>query len=70
MQVQVLSIQITLRSVHDLQFSRDSGESSFFEDDSYEFLLNIYSPLVSILLDLLGACLNISSQLEAIFRHR
>uniref|UniRef100_M1DT94 Uncharacterized protein n=1 Tax=Solanum tuberosum TaxID=4113 RepID=M1DT94_SOLTU len=30
--VQVLSIQITLRSVFDLQFSRISGESSFFED--------------------------------------
>ncbi|WMV51893.1 hypothetical protein MTR67_045278 [Solanum verrucosum] len=32
-QVQVLSIQITHRSVPDLQFSSISGESSFFEDD-------------------------------------
>uniref|UniRef100_M1DY42 Uncharacterized protein n=1 Tax=Solanum tuberosum TaxID=4113 RepID=M1DY42_SOLTU len=31
-QVQVLSIQITLRSILDLQFSSISGESSFFED--------------------------------------
>ncbi|KAH0637918.1 hypothetical protein KY289_037833 [Solanum tuberosum] len=31
-QVQVLSIQITLRSISDLQFSNISGESSFFED--------------------------------------
>uniref|UniRef100_M1DG86 Polyprotein n=1 Tax=Solanum tuberosum TaxID=4113 RepID=M1DG86_SOLTU len=30
--VQVLSIQITLRSIPDLQFSSISGESSFFED--------------------------------------
>uniref|UniRef100_M1DTZ2 Uncharacterized protein n=1 Tax=Solanum tuberosum TaxID=4113 RepID=M1DTZ2_SOLTU len=31
--VQVLSIQITRRSVPNLQFSIISGESSFFEDD-------------------------------------
>ncbi|XP_069144588.1 uncharacterized protein [Solanum lycopersicum] len=36
-QVQVLSIQITHRSIFDLQSSRFSGESSFSEDNSYEF---------------------------------
>ncbi|WMV25388.1 hypothetical protein MTR67_018773 [Solanum verrucosum] len=41
--VQVLSIQITLRSVPDLQFSRTSGESSFSEDNSHEFLFSIFS---------------------------
>ncbi|KAH0724878.1 hypothetical protein KY284_000743 [Solanum tuberosum] len=60
----VLSIQITLRSVPDLQFSRISGESSFSEDNSPEFLFSIFSPLVSVLLDLVGACPSISSQLE------
>ncbi|WMV37068.1 hypothetical protein MTR67_030453 [Solanum verrucosum] len=42
-QVQVLGIQITLRSVFDLQFSRISGESSFFEDNSHEFFSSISS---------------------------
>ncbi|KAH0646962.1 hypothetical protein KY284_034846 [Solanum tuberosum] len=42
--VQVLSIQITLRSVPDLQFSRISGESSFSEDNSHEFLFSILVP--------------------------
>ncbi|WMV42226.1 hypothetical protein MTR67_035611 [Solanum verrucosum] len=41
--VQVLNIQITLRSVPDLQFSRFSGESSFSEDNSHEFLFSIFS---------------------------
>ncbi|WMV32158.1 hypothetical protein MTR67_025543, partial [Solanum verrucosum] len=68
-QVQVLSIQITLTSVPDLLFSRISGESSFSEDNSHEFLFSIFSPLVSVLLDLVGLCPSISSQLEAIFRH-
>ncbi|KAH0709456.1 hypothetical protein KY284_010883 [Solanum tuberosum] len=37
----VLSIQITLRSVPDLQLSRISGESSFSEDNSHESLFCI-----------------------------
>uniref|UniRef100_M1DMD1 Uncharacterized protein n=1 Tax=Solanum tuberosum TaxID=4113 RepID=M1DMD1_SOLTU len=37
-QVQVLSIQITHRSIPDLQFSSISGESSFFEDYSDMFI--------------------------------
>ncbi|WMV18830.1 hypothetical protein MTR67_012215, partial [Solanum verrucosum] len=41
MLVQVLSIQITLRSVPDLQFSNIRGESSFFEDNSHEFPFSI-----------------------------
>ena len=52
-----------------LQFSKISGESSFFEDNSHEFLFSILSPLVSILLDLAMACPSISSQLEAYFIH-
>ncbi|WMV32375.1 hypothetical protein MTR67_025760 [Solanum verrucosum] len=60
-----MSIQITLRSIPDLQFSKISGESSFSEDNSHEFLFNIFSPLVSVLLDIAGACPNISSQLLA-----
>ncbi|KAH0689070.1 hypothetical protein KY289_016428 [Solanum tuberosum] len=60
--VLVLSIQITLRSILDLQFSKISGESSFSEDNSHEFLFSIFSPLVSVLLDLTGAYPSISSQ--------
>ncbi|WMV51095.1 hypothetical protein MTR67_044480, partial [Solanum verrucosum] len=56
MYVQVLSIQIMHRSVLDLHFSRINGESSYSEDNSHEFLFSIFSPLVSVLLDIVGAC--------------
>ena len=68
MQVQVLSIRIIDRLIFDLQFSRFSGEPSFFEDNSHEcqFSLQLFSfSFARFILDLSQY---FQSSLEAYFR--
>jgi len=68
MQVQVLSFQITHRSIFGLQFNNISGESLFFKDDLHDYLPLFLVFSFQYLLDLARACPSISSQLEALIQ--